>query len=341
MKRKRLSLLPLGLVLLALLAGLALLGGCGQSGNDSGSPDAPEAQTPVRVGIIQYVEHPSLDSARLGFLDALKQAGYVEGENLIVDYQNAQADMAIAQSIAQKFTQDAPDLILAVATPTAQAMASATKEIPILITAVTDPVGAKLVQSLEKPGGNITGTSDAYPLRDQLVLLKALVPGAKTVGLIYNNGEQNSVVQAEQVNQYARELELKVVEATPNNSGEVLQAAQSLVGKVDAIYVPSDNTVVSAIEAVVQVANEYDIPLIPGEGDSVTRGGLASLGLDYFKLGQQTGEMAIRILNGEKPGDIPVGMQDEYPLYINLKAAAEMNVQVPEDILERAEIVIK
>lgn len=295
----------------------------------------------VTLGIIQFVAHPSLDAAREGFLDALKANGYEEGKNLKVVHKDAQADMSIAQSIAQQFAQDEPDLILAIATPTAQAMANATKEIPILITAVTDPVSAGLVASMENPGGNVTGTSDYVSIAAQLDLMRQIVPGAVNIGLIYNSGEQNSIVQADEVKKYAADNGLNVVEATPTNSSEVLQAAQSLVGKVDAIYVPTDNTVVSALEAVVKVSYDNKIPMFPGEGDSVARGGVATAGVDYYKLGQQTGEKALQILNGTAPADIPVETQKDMSVIVNLKAAQEVGIEVPQAVLDQAIEVIQ
>jgi putative ABC transport system substrate-binding protein len=335
---KRLS----GILVLLLILSLVpfALVGCGQKQDSSQGAPAPEDKKVVNLGIIQLVEHPSLDAARQGFLDILQENGYQEGDNLKVVFKNAQADMSIAQSIAQQFAQDSPDLILAIATPAAQAMAQATQEIPILITAVTDPVGAKLAESLERPGKNVTGTSDYFSVKEQILLLKEIVPHGTRIGLMYNSGEQNSVVQAEEVKAVAQELSLAVVEATPTNSSEVLQAAQSLIGKVDAIYVPTDNTVVSALEAVMKVSYENHIPMFPGEGDSVKRGGLATVGVDYYKLGRQTGEKALQILEGANPAEIPIDVQSDFSITVNLKAAKEMNVTVPQHILDRASEVV-
>src|SRR5690554_5690043 len=243
---------------------------------------------PLRIDITQIVEHPSLDQARQGFIDRLSELGYAEGIDIVYDIQSAQGDLATAQTIARKFQSDGVDLILAIATPTAQAAAHIVKDIPILITAVTDPVAAELVESIERPGTNVTGTSDLTPVRAQLELLKEIAPNAKRVGIVYNAGEVNSVVQVEIARAAAAELGLTIVEATAGNSSEVLQAAQSLQGRVDAIYVPTDNTVVSALESVVGVAERAGIPLIAGEADSVAKGALATVGIDYYMLGRQT-----------------------------------------------------
>ncbi|ADG83523.1 ABC transporter substrate-binding protein [Thermincola potens] len=329
------KLITLSMVLL-LLAGLV---GCG-SNQPAATKDKGSGKA-LQVGIIQIVEHPALDAAREGFLEALKKNGYEEGKNLVVNYQNAQGDANNLQPIAQKLASEKPDLILAIATPSAQAVAGATKDIPILITAVTDPVGAKLVNSLQKPGTNVTGTTDMNPIKEQLELLKQLVPGAKNIGVIYNAGEQNSQTQVKKVKELASGLGLEVSEATVTSTAEVMQATQSLVGKVQAIYVPTDNMVVSAANSVVQVADQNKIPIISGESSVVEKGALATIGIDYKKLGEQTGEMAIRIINGEKPQDMPVESQKEFSIVINKKNADKIGVTIPEEVLGKAAKVIK
>ena len=211
---------------------------------------------PLQIGVLQLVEHPALDAARQGFIDRLSELGY-EAE---FDIQSAQNEMSIAVTIAQKFKSDRKDLVLAIATPAAQAAVNVIDDIPILITAVTDPVAAQLVDSIERPGGNLTGTSDLTPVRTQLELLTQIVPNARRVGVLYNSGEVNSVVQVQIARDAARDLGLTLVEATAATTAEVLQAAQSLVGRVDAIYVPTDNTVVAAIESVVLVSEQARLP---------------------------------------------------------------------------------
>jgi len=296
---------------------------------------------PLKVGITQIVEHPALDKSRQGFIDRLTELGYVEGTDIVYDIQSAQGDMATAQTIARKFQSDGVDLVLAIATPTAQAAAHVIKDTPILITAVTEPVAAGLVESIARPGTNVTGTSDLTPVKAQLELLKEIVPHATRVGVIYNAGEINSVVQVDIAKEAAAELGLTIVEATAGNSSEVLQAAQSLQGRVDAIYVPKDNTVVAALESVLQVGIEQKIPVFAGETDSVERGALASYGLDYFQLGYKTGMMAVDILqNGVNPGDIPVGYPDDLGLVINADAAAKMGVTITDSMRSKAEAVI-
>lgn len=296
----------------------------------------------VKIGIIQIAEHPALDGARKGFIDFLREEGYAENKNVVYDYQNAQGDMATAQTIAQKFVNDKVDMILAIATPAAQAAAQATNKIPILITAVTDPVAAGLVKSIEKPGTNVTGTSDLNPVDKQLELISKFAPKAKRVGIIYNAGETNSLVQVNLAKEAAGKLGFTIVEATVSNPSGVYEAAQSLVGRVDAIYVPTDNTVVSALESVVKVAEASKIPLIVGEEDSVRRGGIATIGIDYYQLGRQTGKMAFQILKaGVKPEELPIEYQEKMSLVLNKKAAAAMGVTIPPELVKEAREVIE
>lgn len=326
-------------LVLTLLGLLLVLGLTGCGGGDQ--PANSQNQDQVKLGIIQIVQHPSLDAARQGFLDVLKENGYVDGQKLAVDYQNAQGDQANLQTIARKFVQDKCDLVLAIATPSAMTMANETTEIPILITAVTDPVSAKLVKSLSKPGTNVTGTTDMNPVKDQLKLIKDLVPTAKKVGIIYNSSEINSQVQVDVADKAAPELGLQLVKVTVTASNEVMQAAQSLVGRVDAIYLPTDNMVISSLSSVIKVAEENKIPVIAGESESVEKGALATIGIDYYQLGRTTGEMALRIIKGEKPQDMAIQGQDGTNIVLNLQAAKKMGVTVPEALQAKAKKVIK
>lgn len=326
----------LSIMLSIIIISTLILSGCGNTSTSSSSS--------LNIGIVQIMEHPSLDAARQGFLDALADNGYKEGENLSINYENAQGDMPTLNSIAQSLAGDETDLILAIATPSAQAVANATKgtSIPVLFTAVTDPVAAGLVESMEKPNTNLTGTTDMSPVAEQIKLIKDIDHSVKSVGVIYNTGEINSVVQVELVKEAAKELGLDIVEGVATNTHEVDQAAKSLVGKVDAIYVPTDNVAVTALEAIVQVAENNNILLVSAEKDSVYRGTVATIGLDYYKLGRQTGEMALRILSGEgRPQDMPVEVQEQNDVIINLKAAKASNITVPQELLDKAAEVIE
>lgn len=305
-------------------------------------PRFTKKPTVTKIGIMQIVEHPALDASRNGFIQRLAELGYEEGENVEFIIQNAQGDMAIAQSIAGNFVSQNVDMILAIATPTAQAAAKATQSIPILITAVTDPVAAGLVDSVKEPGSNVTGTSDLTPVAKQLELLTRITPEAERVGVIYNAGETNSLVQVDLARETAGSLGLELVEVTVSSSSEVYEASQSLVGRVNAIYVPTDNTVVSALESVIKVGEDFRIPVIVGEVDGVRRGALATVGIDYYVLGMQTADIAQKILKGERePKDIPIEYLEDIQIAVNLAAADKMGVTVSKDLIDEAYEVIR
>ncbi len=337
------------IVIMILILALALIqAGCGGGSTSqestpgtSNSTNADANNKVYKIGISQFVEHPALDSAREGFVDGLKEAGFEEGKNIEIIVENAQADFSTTQAIADKLINEKVDLILAIATPSAQAAANATKDIPILVTAVTDPVDAGLVKSMERPGTNVTGTTDMNPVKDQLKLLKEIIPSAKNVGIIYNAAEPNSVVQVNIAKEAAKELDLTIFEATVANTSEINQAVQSLVSKVDAIYTPTDNTVASAISNIVKVANEAKIPVIGAERGEVEGGALATIGIDYYLLGKQTGQMAARILNGENPAEMPVESSKDLKLIINKKSAEALGITIPPEVLSRADEILE
>lgn len=329
----------------ATLAGASLfLAACG-SGNDadgdsnSNANNGDKVTESVSIGITQIAEHPSLDAAREGFKDALIEAGYTE-DTISFDEQNAQGEMATASSIAAKFDADGVDLVLAIATPAAQATAQAITDIPIVFTAVTEPEEAGLVDSWDSPGANVTGTSDLNPVEEQIGLITEILPDAKTVGVIYSSGEVNSEVQVALAREAAADLGLELKEVTVSASADVAQAADS-IKNVDAIYVPTDNTVVEGLESVIQVAESEQILLIVGEGDSVQRGGVATFGLNYYELGYQTGQMAARILlEGADPASMPVETQDVMQLIVNEDAAERMGITLPDGFVEKADEVV-
>jgi putative ABC transport system substrate-binding protein len=293
------------------------------------------------IGISQFVEHPSLDLAREGFIDQLAEEGFVDGENIEIDLQNAQADFATAQTIAQRFNQNKVDLVLAIATPSAQTAANVLKNTPVLITAVTDPVEAGIVKSMEKPGANITGTTDMNPVAKQLELIRNFLPEVKDIGILYNPGEVNSTVQVKLAKEKAKEMEVNLEEATVSNSSEVSLAVSSLVDNVDAIYVPTDNIIVSAMPTVLQIAHNRKVPVFASENNSVEQGAVATLGIDYYQLGRQTGSMAARILNGSDPAKMPVESSKELKLYINQKSTEEIGLEIPAELLESADTIFK
>jgi len=299
---------------------------------------------PLVIGITQIVEHPALDAARDGFISALEEAGFKEGEDVVYDLQNAQGDFTNAISIAQKFKDDEVDMIVAIATPTAQAALQVNKEIPIVINAVTDPVAASLAKSWESSGNNLTGMSDAAPNKQQVELIPRFLPEAKNVGTIYNAGEANSVVQIEVAKETCKELGLNLIEVVVSNSSEVLMAAQSLAGRVEAIYIVTDNTVVSALESVIKVCNQEKIALILADPSTVDKGALASYGIDYYSLGKKSGEIALQIIKGAKPSDIPIQTitdPKDLQFVVNLDAAKILGISISEEIIKEADKIIK
>lgn len=311
-------------------AGALLLAGCGGSGGATSSSGT--AKSEYKIGITQIIAHPSLDGARDGFKAGLEKAGL----KVKYDEQNAQGDQSTATSIANKFASANLDLVLAIATPTAQASTQVITSTPILFTAVTDPLAAGLVASMAAPGGNVTGTTDMNPVAEQIALIKQINPDAKSVGIIYSSGEVNSAVQVELAKKAADAEGLTVVEKTITTTGEVLQAAQSLT--VDAIYVPTDNNVVAGLDSVLQAAESRKIPVIAGEVDSVKKGALITYGLDYYQLGEQTAEMAVKILTeGADPATMAVESQKSPKLVINTAAAERMGVTVPAALLDKAD----
>jgi putative ABC transport system substrate-binding protein len=291
-----------------------------------------------RIGISQFVEHPALDAAREGFIEGLVEAGFSE-ENIEFIEQNAQADFATAQSIAQQFKSNNLDLILAIATPNAQAAANVIKDTPVLFTAVTDPVEAGIVESMEHPGGNLTGTTDMNPVAQQIELIKEFIPEITDLGVLYNPGEVNSVVQVDLVKEATAAMGIELHEGTVSNSSEVSLAASSLVGDVDAIYVPTDNIIVSALPSVLNITNQNNIPVFASENGQVRQGSIATLGIDYKLLGIQTGKMAARVLNGADTAEMAVESSDELKLYLNTKAAEDLGLEIPAAVLERADVI--
>jgi putative ABC transport system substrate-binding protein len=301
----------------------------------------PAKAEDVTVAVTAIVEHPALDAARNGVRDALAAAGYKEGENLKFVFESAQGNPATAAQIARQFAGDEPDVIVPISTPSAQAVVSSTRDIPVVFTAVSDPLGAQLVKNMEKPGGNVTGLSDMSPVAEHLALIKEILPNVKTVGYLYNSGEANSVSLLAVLKAEAEKAGIQVVESAATKSSEVQGAARALVGRADAIYIPTDNTIISALEGAVAVAEESKLPLFTADTDSVSRGSIAALGFNYYDVGKQTGEIVVRVLKGENPGDIPVKTAAGSDLVVNKAAAAKMGVTLPQSVLSRANRVIE
>ena len=293
------------------------------------------------VAVTAIVEHPALDAVRDGVKEALAKEGFEEGKNLKWRYQSAQGNTGTAAQIARQFIGEKPDAIVAIGTPSAQALVAATKTIPIVYSAVTDPIAAQLVKSLDGSGSNVTGSSDALELEKQVDLIKQVVPQAKRVGMVYNPGEANSSVVVKQLKELLPKSGMTLVEASAPRSVDVGSAARSLVGKVDVIYTNTDNNVVSAYEALVKVGNESRIPLIAADTDSVKRGAIAALGVSYKGLGEQAGAIVARILKGEKPGDIPSETAKVLELFVNPAAAQKQGVKLSDEFIKSAKVIVK
>ena len=295
-------------------------------------------KTPV-IGILQYVQHGALDLAREGFIKSLEEQGYKIGETLVIDYQNGQADQSTCASVADKFVADHVDLMLGIATPAVLALAGKTEETPILGTAVTDYVEARLAKSNEKPGFNISGTTDMNPIKEQIALIKHFLPEAGTVGLIYTGSEINSQLQAQIAKKEIEALGMRYTEATVNNSNDVQQAMLSIVNDCDVIYIPTDNVLASSMPVVADVALQAKVPVSCGDAGMVKVGGQFTLAIDYYKLGEQTGVMAGKLLRGEaRVGEMPIESQSEYSYYVNKTLCEAIGLEIPEDMLPYAKV---
>ena len=311
------------IVFAAAIAALALFSSC------------QKKDKKIKIGVIQLVEHPALDKNYQGFVDGLKAAGYVDVQNIEIDYENAQGEQANCVTIAQKLVNDQSDLIFAIATPAAQAVANMTSDIPILVSSVTDPKTAQLVESNEKPGTNVSGTSDLTPCAAQIALLKRLVPSAKKVAILFCSSEENSRFQANLAEAACQKEGLDFVEATVSNTNEVQQVVQSLVGKVDAIYAPTDNMIASSFATVALVTTPNKIPVICGEEGMVSGGGLATYGINYYELGLQTAKMAVEVLkDGKKPADMPIQYLEKCDFSYNKEVADELGIEIPADLIK-------
>lgn len=298
-----------------------LLAACSQSGNKASSKDLP------KVGILQYVEHESLTAARKGFEKGLAAEGYKDGKNITISYENAQGDQSNLQSISEKLVKD-NDMVLGIATPAAQSLVAATSDKPILFTAVTDPVSAKLVKSMKNPGGVATGTSDMSPIDKQVELVQKVLPKAKTVGIMYTTSERNSEVQVEDAQRLFKKAGMKVVTKGISSTNDVQDTAKSLMKDVDVVFVPTDNTIASAVTLLGDLSKEMKVPVVGGSADMVTGGVLFSYGADYEKLGEQTAKLAVEVLKGKKVSTVAAQYPDTLKVVVNKDMAKLLNVDV-------------
>ena len=318
----------LAMLLCSVMIGTVLTG-CGSTSSSSSAGSSGKMKN---VGVVQLVQHDALDSANKGFVDGLKEKGYEEGKNVTFDQQNAQGEQANAQTICKQFADSNKDLIFAIATPSAQAAYNSTKDIPIVFTAVTDPVSAEIAKDWKSSGTNVTGTSDKVPVDDQVKLMKKLLPDTKTIGVIYNTSETNSVVQVDELKSAAEKEGLAVKEIGVTNVNEINQNLASALGEIDVLYTPTDNTVASAYSLVGKLCLDANKPIIGAEEAVVTKGGLATIGIDYYNLGKEAGYKAAEVLDGKKPSDVEISTLSEMSFTINSDVAKKLNITIPEDI---------
>lgn len=282
-----------------------------------------------RIGISQFITHQSLDATREGFVDELAKQGYIEGKNIEIDLQNAQGEQRNLKTISQQLAESS-DVVLAIATPSAQSLANTTQTTPVIFSAVTDPVSAKLVESREHPGGNVTGTSDqsSDAISTQINLIKKVLPKAKTIGILYTQSEPNSVVQKDEAKRLLEEKGFTVVEKTILDSNNVKAAAESLMAEVDMVFVPTDNIISSTMETVKQVSIKHKVPVFGGSTEMIAVGGLYNYGTNYAELGRQTARMLIRVLKGEKPENIAVELPEKLELHTNQEMADALGIDI-------------
>lgn len=305
------------------------------------SASVATAEDMPRIGLTYIVEHPAIDAVREGVVDGLASAGYEEGKTIEIVTRSAQGSMATQAQIANEFSGLDLDLVIAISTPSAQALKNTMKDEPVIFAAVTDPVGAGLLTSMSEPGGSVTGTSDQQPYPPILELIGKLVPEARNIGVIFNPGEANSVSQIEALKAAATAYEMEIVESPAAQSTLVGDAAASLVGRVDAILLPTDSTVVSVVESVVTVGRKAQLPVFASDTGSVERGALAALGFNYYEMGKLTAQMADKVLKGTNPGEIPAQVPQNQDLYLNAASAGAMGVDIPADMLAGATKVIE
>ncbi|MCB6585112.1 tryptophan ABC transporter substrate-binding protein [Streptococcus gordonii] len=329
--------------LLAVLAVLVVLVGGSliySSPNKDGKANPTTDKKTVKVGVLQYVSHPSLDLIYKGIQEGLAEEGY-KADDIEIDFMNAEGDQSKVATMSKQLVSNDNDVLIGIATPSAQGLAAATKDKPIVMGAITDPVGANLVKNLEKPGGNITGVSDHNPAKQQLELIKKLTPNVKTIGALYSSSEDNSKTQVEEFKKLAEEAGYKVEEYSVPSTNEIASTMNVMTGKVDAIWIPIDNTIASAFATVVSSNKDAKKPIYPSATAMVEEGGLASVVVDQHDLGVATGKMAAKILKGAKPEETPVEIFNQGKSVINKKNAKELGITLPDDVLKEAGQVIE
>lgn len=295
----------------------------------------------LKLGVLQLLSHPALDAIYAGLVEELGRQGYKEGENLTIDFQNAQADQSNLVAMSEKLVEAKNEIIVGITTPATLSLANATKKIPIIMAGITYPVEAGLIADEAKPGNNITGVSDRTPIRQQLEIMKEILPNMKKLGVLYTASEDNSVKQVEEVKKAAADLGLELKIATVTSTNDVQQVTESLASGVEAIFVPIDNTIASTMPTVVKVTDEFKIGVFPSADTMVADGGVLGLGVDQYQIGVKAAEVVMAVLNGANPAETPIVLANEGIIYLNEAKAKQLGIKIPASIKEKAEIVGK
>lgn len=330
------------LVLVIVIIGIILAGAFFLS-RETGTADPDNGETEnthVDIGILQTTSHQSLDDIREGIIQGLEENGYTDGENATIHFQNAQGDQSQMNTMATTFVEDNVDIMIGIGTPASQALANASQNIPIIMGAVSDPVGSGLVESDEAPGGNVTGVKNVTPIAAQLELLREIAPDMTELGLLYSSGEDNSQAEGERAAVLAEELGFEPKTYKVSNSNDIAQMVATMSQEVEAIYLPTDNTIASAMETVVNEANRYNIPLIPTVDQMIQQGGFATVGINQTEMGVEAGRMAAEVLNGDSdPATTPTFVLEEGEVLVNEEQAERLGIEIPQSVLDRARIV--
>ena len=341
--KKNKGILGFAVVLLVVLLG-SLIYNTVQKSSQKTTNTQQVAQTTtqdkkVKLGVLQLLSHPALDAIYQGIQDELAKEGYEAGKNLEIDFQNAQGDQSNLASMSEKLVSNKNDVIVGITTPATLSLANVTKDIPIVMGGITYPVEAGLIKDEKKPGNNITGVSDRTPIKQQLEIMKQVVPTLKTVGILYTSSEDNSVKQAKQVEEDAKALGLEVKVATIANTNDIQQVTESLASQVDAIFVPIDNTIASAMATVVQVTDAVKVPVFPSADTMVADGGVLGVGVDQYQIGVETAKVVVKVLKGANPADTPITLANKGVVYVNEEKAKKLGITIPESILKDAQKV--
>ena len=340
--KKNKSIYLFGALLVLVVIGALFFNQSGDKNKETNTANTASTQTEtVKVGVLQLLSHPALDAIYKGLQDELKNEGYEVGKNLEIDLQNAQGDQSNLASMSEKLVSGGNNILVGITTPATLALANNTKETPIIMGGITYPVEAGLIASESKPGNNITGVSDRTPIKQQLEIMKQVLPNMKKVGILYTSSEDNSVKQAEEAEKAAKELGLEVKVSTIANTNDIQQVTESLASQVDAIFVPIDNTIASAMATVVQVTDAVKIPVFPSADTMVADGGVLGVGVDQYQIGVETAKVVAKVLKGADTKDMPIVLANEGVIYLNEAKAKQLGIEIPKEIKDKAKVVDK